>query len=368
MTPKGNQDPPKQDIKIVLAEFESKKQSLTTFCDRTRDLIEQILLEANIPFQSVQSRVKSKEKLKQKYLDPEKNYTQLADITDQAGLRVITYYEDEVDNVVEKLKQEFDIDEKNSVDRRETEPDKFGYYALNYVCKYPSRRTSQLEYKKFADVWCEIQVTSILRHAWSEIEHPWYDLKRAYPDDIRRRFARMAALMEIAEREFLDLRKIRSDYQRSLDVRVAANVPNIPVDAVSLRSFIEHEPLVAKIDKSLSAIIRRDISGSYSDQSLSTITKAAHFAGLETLQQIEEYLKKHESDVPRFVSRCMEEIWSAPFDTDLPPGVSIYQLTQLLLSNRGVAALSEFLETLKVKHNVDLSRQALIAREIIGAN
>jgi hypothetical protein len=69
--------------------------------------IEASLDDAGIQYQSVQIRVKSKKKLKEKYLDPTKKYEKLDDITDLAGLRVITYYEDEVDRVAEVIKKEF---------------------------------------------------------------------------------------------------------------------------------------------------------------------------------------------------------------------------------------------------------------------
>lgn len=367
MTPTGNQGPPKQPIDSVLAEFDSKTEALKTFCLKTKDLIEQILQDATIPFQSVQARVKSKEKLRQKYLNPEKNYTRLEDITDQAGLRVVTYYEDEVDRVVEKLKQEFDIDETNSVDKRETEPDKFGYYALNYVCKYPSRRTSQVEYKRFADVLCEIQVTSILRHAWSEIEHPWYDLRRAYPDDIKRRFARMAALMEIAEDEFLNLRKIRSDYQKSVDVQVAANVPDVPVDAVSLRSFIEQEPLVAEVDGVVASVVERPISGPVIDQVVSRFADAANAAGLGTIQNLYESLAKNKRAIPEFVTQCVrQKVWPAVAEGSLPAGVSIYQLAQLLMSAQSVQAISSFMTARAGHIERDISKQVAIAKEAVA--
>ena len=179
MTDSYNEEPPKADVESVLAEFDAKEKMLEAFCARTKSLIEASLQDAGIRYQSVQTRVKTKEKLREKYLDLSKNYRRLDDITDLAGLRVITYYEDEVDRVALVLKGEFDIDWENSVDKRDTEPETFTYNALNYVCRHLEKRTSDVEYKKFAGVRVEIQITSILRHAWSEIEHEWYDLKEA---------------------------------------------------------------------------------------------------------------------------------------------------------------------------------------------
>ncbi len=60
----------------------------------------------------------------------------------------------------------------------------------------------------------------------------------------------MAALLEIAESEFLSLRQLQSDYQQAVAVQVEANVPDLAVDAVSLRTFIETEPIVVELDAS----------------------------------------------------------------------------------------------------------------------
>jgi putative GTP pyrophosphokinase len=208
-----HQEHSKANVDQVLLEFDGKRDVLIVFAEKTRGLIQAFLEDGKIRYQSIQARVKNREKLRRKYVDETKNYAGLNDITDQVAFRVITYYEDEVDRVAEIIKREFDVDSARSIDKRETEPEKFGYYALNYVCKYNGQRESQTEYRKYAGIFCEIQIVSILRHAWSEIEHPWYDLKPAYPATIKRRFARMAALLEIAESEFLNLRQIQSDYR-----------------------------------------------------------------------------------------------------------------------------------------------------------
>jgi putative GTP pyrophosphokinase len=95
---------PKADVKSVLAEFDAKEDMLAAFCARTKSLIEASLQDANIRYQSVQARVKTRKKLQDKYLDSTKDYKRLDDITDLAGLRIITYYEDEVDRVAEVIR------------------------------------------------------------------------------------------------------------------------------------------------------------------------------------------------------------------------------------------------------------------------
>ena len=223
-------------------------------------------------------------KLEKKYLDPTKNYQELNDITDLAGLRVITYYEDEVDAVAAALEREFNIDRKESVDKRNTDPDRFGYRAINYVCSHLEKRILDVEYKQFAGIRCEIQITSILGHAWSEIEHEWYDLRDAYPDEVKRRFSIIAALFELAGREFVDIRKSKAQYERAVALQVEAGVPDIPVDAVSLRTFIEQEPIVSELDGIMASALGFSLDAPQNDAALETRSKLVNLVGIKKLQ------------------------------------------------------------------------------------
>lgn len=172
----------RQDVGAVVKEFTERRTTLELLCNKTKALIEQSLEDAGVRYQSVQARVKTPTKLADKYQDPTKDYKALDDITDQAGLRVITYYEDEVDKVAEIIRREFHVFQDKSIDKRKTEPDRFGYYALHFVCCHLERRTADVEYKRFRQSCFEIQVTPILQHAWAEIEHEWYDLtKTSFP-------------------------------------------------------------------------------------------------------------------------------------------------------------------------------------------
>src|SRR5437879_8790552 len=97
MTAAKSRERPKATLETVLQHFDAKQDLLEALCAKTKGLIEASLQDANIRYQSVQARVKSKKKLSEKYLDSSKDYRELDDIHDQAGLRIITYYEDDVD-------------------------------------------------------------------------------------------------------------------------------------------------------------------------------------------------------------------------------------------------------------------------------
>ena len=68
---------------------------------------------------------------------------------------------------------------------------------------------------------CEIQVSTILQDAWAEIEH---DIVYKSPEDIpfrlRRRFACLAGLLEIADREFESLRQDEMVVRQAVQSRI----------------------------------------------------------------------------------------------------------------------------------------------------
>src|SRR6266568_1204290 len=350
-------------VEAVLLEFDKRRETLASLCEKTKDLIEECLQDANIRYQSVQARVKTSKKLREKYSNPDKKYKCLDDITDLVGLRIITYYEDEVDRVAGIIEREFQIDPENSVDKRNTDPDRFGYHAVNFVCRHTEKRRSDVPYKKFGSTCCEVQVTSILRHAWSEIEHDWYDLREAFPSDIKRRFYRMAALLEIAESEFLELRKKKGNYFKSVDLQVEAQVSGVPLNSVSLKSFISQDPIVERIDKVLVGLTGSQWAGEISDEFLSRRCEIARKVGINTIEEIREALVKYELGISKYFARCLK-FWDtlAP----LPQGVCVFNLITMIAISREVD-LSSIIEGWADHQFSDYwSKQIEAAKEVVA--
>jgi ppGpp synthetase/RelA/SpoT-type nucleotidyltranferase len=56
-------------------------------------------------------------------------------------------------------------------DKVSDDPTRFGYQSTHYLVKYLNTRTMMPEYTRFRNLIAEIQVRTILQHAWAEIEH-----------------------------------------------------------------------------------------------------------------------------------------------------------------------------------------------------
>src|SRR5215471_1002267 len=103
----------RQEINEWLDEVRPKHQRLT---NAVVSLLENVLRERAIEFLSVDGRVKTSksalEKIKRKsYKSPE------LQMTDLSGIRIITYLENQVWQVAQVIRELFEVDEENSLDR-----------------------------------------------------------------------------------------------------------------------------------------------------------------------------------------------------------------------------------------------------------
>jgi ppGpp synthetase/RelA/SpoT-type nucleotidyltranferase len=76
------------------------------FTHEMQDLVTNFLMEKNIRIHSIVSRIKGETSLKNKII--KKNYTKLEGITDLCGIRIITYFSDDVDlvaNIIQEKKK-----------------------------------------------------------------------------------------------------------------------------------------------------------------------------------------------------------------------------------------------------------------------
>lgn len=95
------------------------------------------------------------------------------DMVDLAGVRVALYFPAELDQVEGMIKRLFDV----SITKKFPDPDKAhddrrfsGYWATHYRVQLKEDDLTGSE-KRYAAARIEIQVASVLMHAWSEVEH-----------------------------------------------------------------------------------------------------------------------------------------------------------------------------------------------------
>ena len=232
--------------KDLISEFKDKQDLFDSFRDRISNLLEDLLLGAKIITHQINSRTKTSDSLSNKITKKDK-YTDLADITDIVGIRVITYLDSDVGKVEKLVRQEFEIDEKNSIDKRILQTNEFGYRSLHLVASIDSSRLKLTEYQRYKGLKFEIQIRSILQHAWAEIEHDLgYKGKSSIPDSYIRSFNRLSALLESADIEFDRLKKELSEYEKGVTKQIVSSPETVPINQASIDSLVKSDKTFQK--------------------------------------------------------------------------------------------------------------------------
>jgi putative GTP pyrophosphokinase len=179
------------------------------FLEVMKKILSVVLVDNRIKVASVDGRLKSLRSFGQKAAEPDskdpnqpKYKNPLDDIKDIVGLRIITFVLETVKKVDDIIHKEFHVHER--LDKAEIlrEEERFGYQSVHYIVELKENRTSLSEYQNYRHLVAEIQVRTILQHAWAEIEHDiQYKSVQTIPAPYRRRFLTLAGLFEIADRE-----------------------------------------------------------------------------------------------------------------------------------------------------------------------
>ena len=234
----------------ILQEY---RDNLPLFRDaevKVAGMLREQLAGAGILVASLESRVKTEDSLAGKLELKGAKYKSLADITDILGLRIVTFYADDVDKVASAVDKLFDVDWDNSVDKRKLHNlDSFGYLSLHYVCRMPG-----LEYR------FEVQMRTLLQHAWANMNHDTgYKSGVEIPKEYIRNLNRLAGMLELADEEFSRIRSELSDYRRRVQALVASgNLDDAPLDSETFRSFLGIKPF-DRLNKRIAAINQAEI-------------------------------------------------------------------------------------------------------------
>ncbi|MBQ0052214.1 MAG: RelA/SpoT domain-containing protein [Treponema sp.] len=225
---------------LILLEYDEYKNCFSELGKVVYDFIFQKMKELDIHFLSLDQRIKSEESLKRKLALKDGKYNTLYDITDILGVRIITMYSDEVDKVAQLLQEIFEIDWKNSVDKRKTlGVREFGYVSLHYIC---ALKKDNPAYTQFEGIRFEIQIRTQMQHIWSEINHDiGYKSDFTLPTSCMRSFSRLASLMEIADDMACNLRNDISEYLASVNEKIAKDeADDIEINRVSILEYAKN--------------------------------------------------------------------------------------------------------------------------------
>lgn len=234
----------------ILEEYREHLPQFEETAGKVHAMLKKVMDEAGIIVASIESRVKTEKSLSGKLELKGSKYATLADITDIVGVRVITFYSDDVDKVASAVDKLYDVDWENSVDKRKAhEIDSFGYMSLHYIC-----RMDGFPYR------FEVQMRTVLQHAWANMNHDTgYKSGVEVPKEYLRNLNRLAGMLELADEQFSRIRNELTDYRRRVQALVASgNLAEVSLDGDTFRSYLQLHPFDS-LNRRIAAVNQAEI-------------------------------------------------------------------------------------------------------------
>ena len=262
----------------ILEEYRQQRPVFAKMQETIPAQVRALFDEAGIVVASIESRVKEEKSLAGKLELKGAKYASLADITDVFGMRIITFYIDDVDKVASVVERLFEVDWDNSVDKRKLhEVDRFGYMSLHYICRHPD-----------FPFRFEVQMRTILQHAWANMNHDTgYKSDVEVPMEYMRNMNRLAGMLELVDEQFSRIRTEINDYRRQVQSLVASgHLEEVPLDGDTFRSYLNLGPFDA-LNRRIASVNQAEIQ----EVSLMSYLGVFKLLGFKTLGDIADLIR-----------------------------------------------------------------------------
>ena len=284
----NNSDP---KIRQLIAQYRQCLPIYEQMATAIPEKLKEFFTEAGIVVAAIEHRVKKEDSLLGKLQLKGDKYQSIHDVTDVVGIRVITFYNDDVDKVASVLDRLFEIDWENSIDKRKAhEIDSFGYLSLHYICRVPESAYTNAVYPELNKIRFEVQMRTVLQHAWANMNHDTgYKSGVDIPKVYQRNLSRLAGMLELVDDEFSRIRHELADYRRQVQNLVASgNLSEVPLDGDAFKSYLQIGPFNA-LTRQIASINQAEIQ----PVDLSNFLPLFEAMGLKTLGDIDALVKNY---------------------------------------------------------------------------
>jgi len=224
-----------QEEQLFTAFYASQAPLLSAICNGLQQHIAHVLGQGHgIAGVKVEGRVKDQEEClrkfssKYRYVLEEANqaYAIRDHLTDLIGIRVVCLYEDEIWKVAELIRPRFNVIEiTDKIAKVEGTDDSFGYKGLHLDLAYRAEDAGLAPEQPLPVGQFELQVRTIIQDSWSVLDHQ-IKYKKSIPSPLKRRINVLAALFELADREFRQIRdETEAGLQSALDETASLDAP-----------------------------------------------------------------------------------------------------------------------------------------------
>ena len=237
---------------MILDEYRERIPVYNKVKEVAYDQLQRMLKKSGMAVTGMEGRLKTEKSLTGKLELKGSKYRTIDDITDIVGVRIITFFSDEVDNIAAIVERLFEIDWENSVDKRKMLAiDRFGYMSLHYICRIPKTLYHDPQQPLVNEIRFELQMRTALQHVWATMQHDTgYKSEVEIPAEYQRSLNLLAGMLELADEQFSRIRKKINDYRRNIQSLVASgNFDEVPLDGDTFRSYCELKPFQRLAEK-----------------------------------------------------------------------------------------------------------------------
>ena len=286
---------------------------------------------------AVTHRIKTAESIRGKLERKPDKYPSITELRDILGFRVICYFQEDIDDIADRIAGAFRIDRKRSTDKRELiDATSFGYLSLHYIIALPDDEGFP---ENLSDLWFEVQIRTILQHTWAEIEHDLgYKSEFGVPRAIRRSFSRAASLLETADNLFTDIKRRLAEYKQE----VVSSIENdeaagLYLDAITITEFTSRSKKYLGLLGEIAAITGANISEANPEGQLPQLA----FLGVHTLGDLVAMIDREHDTALRL---ARERLKDSELE-ELASTVAYYYLYRaaLIHSDYSLERIKEFL-------------------------
>jgi putative GTP pyrophosphokinase len=282
--------------------YKQLKPIYESFAQGLNVLLKSILEASNIKFHLVESRAKEIDSFKNKieakrgkYKDP------LKEVMDLCGIRIIVYYQTDIDKIDKLIRDNFEVDLLNSIDKSKIlKSNEFGYLSNHYIIRINSVRSHLPEWQKFQGLNAEIQLRTVLQHSWAAISHELeYKSKLDIPDILKRKLFRLAGLFELADEEFVQVKQRQFELTKAIEKKAEFENTSVynEVNLDTVKYYFDERVMLVNQYWELGKKAgfsegQFDIDERNPDSSYSSIVRISKFLNIYTIDKLNELLEK----------------------------------------------------------------------------
>jgi ppGpp synthetase/RelA/SpoT-type nucleotidyltranferase len=283
---------------MLIEQYRERQAIYQRMAQVAGEALRQALSKQHVTVITLEHRVKTESSLAGKLELKGAKYHTLDDVTDILGMRVVTFYSDDVDKVAAIVNETFQVDWNNSVDKRKLHRlDSFGYNSLHYICRLPASVVHDPDMPLLNELRFEIQMRTALQHVWSTLDHDtaYKGGGVSIPREYKRQFNRLAGMLELIDDEFSRLRNVLTDYRRQmLALEASGQLDKVDLNADTFRHYLETQPF-ARLNQRIAAINQAEL---YPVPMMSFL-RVLQKLGIENLGEVNRLIEENSDDAYR---------------------------------------------------------------------